>query len=66
MTRLLGAVQRAARKRALGRWFQEMMSNQLKPIQTGFDRLAVCYMYVCLLEGEVMFCVVVCMFRVIK
>ena len=51
---------------ALGRWFQEMMSNQFKPIQTGCGRLAVWYMYVCLLEGEVMFCVVVCLFRVSK
>jgi len=43
-----------------------MTSNQYKPIQTGFGRLGVCYMYVCLLEGEVMFCVVVCLFRVSK
>ena len=46
VTPLLGAVQRPPTSRAHGRWFQEMMSNQLKPIQTGFDWLGVCYMSV--------------------
>ena len=67
---------------ALGRWFQEMMSNHFKLDQTGFGLLCVCVcvcvhvcmcveqgsdvcrMYVC--WGKVMFCVVVCLFRVSK
>jgi len=33
---------------ALGRWFQEMMSNHFKPDQTGFGLLCVCAcLYVC-------------------
>ena len=40
------SLQRGPTSRALGRWFQEMMSNKLKPIQTGFDQLGVCYMSV--------------------
>jgi len=36
---------------ALGRWFQEMMSNQLKPDQTGFGLLCVC-VRVCMCVGR--------------
>jgi len=46
---------------AIGRWFQEMTSNQFKPDQTGFGLLCV---YVCVsvcVLGEV-----VCLFRVSK
>jgi len=73
---------------ALGRWFQEMMSNQFKRDHTGFGLLCVCVcvcvcVSVCVLDevvlcdrmsaacmcvswSKVMFCVVVCLFRVSK
>jgi len=69
---------------ALGRWFQEMMSNQFKPDQTGFGLLCLCVCVsvcvlgevvlcdrmsaacICVSWSKVMFCVVVCLFRVSK
>ena len=48
---------------ALGRWFQEMMSNQFKPDHTGFGLLCVCVcvcvrLFVCWTR---LFCVIGCL-----
>ena len=45
---------------ALGRWFQEMVSNQFKPDQTGFGRVCVCVCVCVRVRVYVRACLYVC------